>query len=68
MKLVVTSNRLGEMSGGFGETGEPHVEDDFLGYPSSLPDPNHHLLTDHAASPMVIVGQPMSAKVKLLHK
>ena len=28
MKLVLSSYRLREMSGGFGETGEPHVEDD----------------------------------------
>ena len=50
MKLVVTNYRPGEMSGGFGETGEPIVEDDFLGNPSlllppSLPDPKRHLLT-----------------------
>ena len=36
MKLVITSYRLREMSCGFGETGDPHVEDDFLGSPSSL--------------------------------
>ena len=36
VKLVVTSYRLGEMSGGFGETGEPFVEDDFLEMSSLL--------------------------------
>ena len=53
MRLVVTSYRLREVSCGFGET---HVEDDFLGSPSSsllLPPLPHEPLVDHAASPMV---------------
>ena len=64
MKLVVTSCRLGEMSGGLGETGSTLTVVIFLicsSLPPSLPTPSspHEPHVDHAASPMVkIYGKP----------
>ena len=58
VKLVVTSYRLREMSCGFGETGEPHVEDDFLGSPSSL------LLPPPPSSSSQVNKSPASATLR----
>ena len=54
MKIVITSYRLGEMSGGFGETGSMLTVVIFLICSSLPPSSPHKPHVDHAASPMVI--------------